>query len=220
MNGFSYWIFGYKKFAEPIIRECICIEKGWQDISDKVSTPTIPDVLESLERRNDWGGDFYILKQKAKECLGKRKRRMALDAAFLDKNRNIIIGEFKSWGGWEKFGIKKLYDEVIQGKFFPDRLAINEVSYEGQTTNVSEFIIATNLTVQNNNDIIWKIGNLTIEVFDIVDLLCKYGEPATEKCGSFLQLEQSVNDVKKYIKTGGTEEAAKETVKVISKREA
>lgn len=205
MDGFAYWIFGYQKFAEPIIRECICLKKGWQDIMGKVTTPTIAELLENLEIRSDWDNDFSLLKDSAKRCLSQRERRMALDAAFLDNDGGAIIGEFKSWGGFESFTEKRLYDEVITGKLFPDRLSISKISYEGRTLDVIEFVIATSLPDREKEEITWKIGDLVVEVFDIANLLRKYGEQAAKNRGSFEQLDKSVNDVKKYVTTGEIE---------------
>ena len=203
MDGFSYWIFGYQKFAEPIIRECICMKKGWEDIFAEVQTPTISEIIKNTEERIDWDNEFPILKHNAIKELTKRKRRIVLDAAFIETDGSVVIGEFKSWGGYEKFDIKKLYETITQGKFFPDRLAINEVSYKGQVTEVSKFVIATNLADQENDDIIWEIGDLVVEVLDIADLLNEYGEAVAEKCGSWIQLEKSIKEVKEYIRTGG-----------------
>lgn len=216
MDGFSYWIFGYQKFAEPIIRKCICIEKGWKDIFSAVRTPSIPELLKSVKERNDWDDEFPLLKRNAKECLGRRKQRMTLDAAFIDEEAAAVIGEFKSWGGYEKFSIRKLYEEVISGKRFPDRLAINKIYYKQSPLNVSKFVIATNLSTQNNREVIWEIGDLVIEVLDIADLLRKHGEAAAEKCGSFKQLEKSVSEVRGYIKTGGLK-GIPNTIKVATK---
>jgi hypothetical protein len=216
MDGFAYWIFGYPKFAEPIIRECICIKKGWQNVMGDVKTPPISDLLQSIDSRTDWDDDFGLLKQSARNCLMKRKRRMALDAAFLDNHGAAIIGEFKSWGGWYKFSKEELYEQIIKGKLFPDRLAINKVYYNEQPIEVSRFVIAMNLAVQNIGDILWEIGGLTVEVLEIADMLHKYGERVIQERGSIAQLDLSVNAVKQYIRTGGIGSAVVESVETVS----
>ena len=203
MDGFSYWIFGYQNFAEPIIRECICLKKGWQDVMGKVTTPTIDELLKSLEDRSDWDEDFQVLKECAKKDLSKRKQRMSLDAAFLDEKGNPIIGEFKSWTGFETFTKQRLWDEVVTGRMFPDRLAIKRIYYEGAPIDVTKFVIATSVACQKDKELVWRIGDLTVEVFDITNLLSEFGDQAASNRGSFEQLAQSVKQVKKYIKTGG-----------------
>ena len=204
MDGFAYWIFGYQKFAEPIIRECICMKKGWKDIFSKVQVPDNSELLEKLEKRTDWDNDFPLLKLNAVKEIGKRKRRMVLDGAFLDQNGKTIISEFKSWGGFEKFDVDKLHHEVASGILFPDRLAIDKIYYEQDPTEVSKFVIATNLSEQDYKKIVWEIGDLTIEVLDIAELLKEYGKSVAEKIGSFEQLEKSVASVKDYVNTGQT----------------
>jgi len=202
MNGFAYWIFGYQKFAEPILRKCICLEKGWEDISEETKTPPIKEVINNLNKCEDWDKVFPFLKQEALKALSNRKRPMVLDAAFKDKDGKIIIAEFKSWAGFCAFTPEKLYQEITNGKMFPDRLAINSVYYQKESFPVLRFVIITSLCGNSDKRKQWNIGNLAIEVFDTSDLLLKHGSEVVKQYSFFDMLDQSVEKVKKYIMTG------------------
>jgi hypothetical protein len=126
---------------------------------------------------------------------------MALDAAFRDGDQ-FVIGEFKSWGGFENpHDPAKLREAVRNGEWFPDRLAIHSVLYENEKHPVSRFVIATGL--QGATSDIFQVGDLTVEVFDIPNLLRdNVNALQGEKEKWFHALNEAVEKVRTYVETG------------------
>jgi len=200
-DKFAWWIFGYQKFCEPIIRKCICQAKGWQDITGRATTPKPKVIRAQVLDRTDWGEDLESLRRRACEQLGRRERALELDAAFLTEKGEIAIGEFKSWGGFAKpFVAADLRKQISQGEFLADRLSITWVSYEGQERLVSRFVVATNLEGQGSE---FPLGNLRVEVVDIARLLKDNIVKLSERKDDwFASLDEAVGKVKKYIEQG------------------
>jgi hypothetical protein len=200
-NNFACWIFGYQKFSEEIIRHCICHAKGWEDITRDVKTKAPTEIICHAKNRPDWHSDLEFLRKRACELLDNRQKAIVLDAAFLDGDQ-IVIGEFKSWGGFEKpHDPTALRKEVRAGEWFPDRFAIHSVLYRKEELPVSRFVFATGLKGATSD--IFQVGDLGVEVIDIPSLL-KDSVKALPKPKEdwFRALDDAVKKVKTYVETG------------------
>ena len=207
VEPFAWWIFGYQKFSESVIRACICRDKGWQDITGKVQTKVPTEIGRAAEARKDWGGNLEPLRVQARNRLGARSKRLALDAVFLDdRTGRICIGEFKSWGGFQLYDPKVLAEELRQGKWFPDRLAIRGVEDRQNPAKehvVSGFVFATNLKGCESGSHEFMLGQLHVEILDIRSLLRKNAErPPEGMADLFADLDAAVEKVKTYVRKG------------------
>lgn len=126
---------------------------------------------------------------------------MALDAAF-DDGGQIVIGEFKSWGGFEKpHDREALRKDVQEGRCFPDRLAIHSVRYNNEDRPVSHFVFATSL--KDTAPYTFPLGDLVVEFMDIANLL-KNNVQSLPDCKTrwFAALDEAVCKVKTYVELG------------------
>jgi len=201
VNNFAWWIFGYQKFSEEIIRHCIRQTKGWEDITRDVKTKHPTEIGSHAKNRPDWHSDLEFLRERACELLGRRNKAIALDAAFLDGDQ-IVIGEFKSWGGFEKpHDPATLRKEVRAGKWFPDRFAIHSVIYRKEERPVSRFVFATGLKGATSD--VFQVGDLGVEIIDIPSLLKDSVKALPEQKEEwFRALDEAVKKVKTYVETG------------------
>ena len=204
VEPFAWWIFGYQKFSESVIRACICRDKGWKDITREVRTKPPTEIKATVETRQDWGGDLESLQKQARKALDARSRRLALDAALHDEHTGrIFIGEFKSWGGFQVYDPKVLAEDMRQGRWFPDRLAIDTVEYKGQDRAVSGFIFATNLKNCASGSYEFPLGHLRVEILDIRSLLQKNRDGLPEGVTDVLSnLKEAVKKVERYVEKG------------------
>ena len=157
ITKFGWWIFGYQKFSEEIVRQCLVTRNQWKDITpDGWRVPAAKVIEERLPDLTDWPTK---LREQAQKLLRQRKRRMTLDAAFIDEKDagKTIIGEFKSWGGFDgRFeSPKELKDCILEGGFCPDRLVIHKIESgadQDDCRSVTGFVIATNFRCQKTDD--------------------------------------------------------------------
>jgi len=201
MDPYAWWIFGYAKFYEPIVRRCIARKRGWDDITEEVSAPPIADVLGSLDAREDWEGDLRPLKDAARSSLEQRVQRIRLDAAFSDAG-SAVLGEFKSWGACHRYGLEEAHRKIAAGRLFPERLAIPYVNQGNQHKNVAGFVFAAVLSDPDSAGATFPLGELTVYVENIPRLLGQHGQAVAEELEAFRQLDMSVNLVKQFLRTG------------------
>jgi hypothetical protein len=205
VEKFAWWIFGYQKFSESVIRASICREKGWKDITNEVQPPR--DIIKTLDDL-DWGGPLEPLREQAKKALGARNRRLVLDAAFRDCNGKVFIGEFKSWGGFQTYDPVKLEQGMKKGEWFPDRLAIRVLEDRRdpkKKDTVSGFVFATNLDPKtcNSGSREFDLGRLHVEIVDIPRLLKENGPGPADDVEELLKdLDAAVEMVKRYVMKG------------------
>jgi len=144
-DKFGWWIFGYQKFSEDIIKQCLCHARGWRNITESVENPKPEDVVKEVDTRPDWRHpNLDQLRREACRLLDNCQKAIVFDAAFLD-GEEVIVDEFKSWGGSQMYAPERLKQDLQNGWWFPDRLAIRSVRHDKRKRRVSRFVFATNL---------------------------------------------------------------------------
>lgn len=96
-TAFAHWIKGYQNFYEPMVRAWF-EENGYENPRPMSTTKAdllhAADMLESGETArglSDWAREHHIAELR-------QKSRIQLDM-IADKD-GVVIGEFKSWGGY------------------------------------------------------------------------------------------------------------------------
>lgn len=205
MDGFAWWILGYQKFLEPIIRGCISEECGWTDITEEVRVPSGIQIVEDLERVGHSLSTSACEKlfERARQCYGNQKRRISLDAAF-ESTDGILIGEFKCWGGFQVLPTAALKAKLSQGMMFPERLAIPHVIHNQLRRPVMGFVVATVLPADETHGQFTIGGDegIKIHLFSIRHLVRDHANNVMEQLKSLDKLDRAVADVKDFLMCG------------------